>query len=144
MVQKYNKGSVAASGGEMPSEFRKSILNLEKYYDDFMAAGQFSKALDNIFALIGIINKYIETTKPWNLKKEKKEKELLSFLYALCEGIRIISIYLYPIMPETSFSIQKQLGVKDVSFSGEKLKWGSESRFLIKKEKPLFPRVDVS
>jgi methionyl-tRNA synthetase len=144
MVQKYNKGSVAASGGEMPSEFRKSILNLEKYYDGFMAAGRFSKALDDIFALIGIINKYIETTKPWNLKKEKKEKELLSFLYALCEGIRIISIYLYPIMPKTSFSIQKQLGVKDVSFSGEKLKWGSESRFLIKKEKPLFPRVDVS
>ncbi|MFO8053198.1 MAG: methionine--tRNA ligase [Candidatus Omnitrophota bacterium] len=144
MAQKYSGGKIKSVRKEMPSEFKKSIAKLEKYYDDFMIEGEFCKALDDIFELIGIINKYIEDTKPWNLKKEEKEEELFSFLYAVCEGIRIISIYLYPIMPKTSLSIQTQLGINDISFSTQEAKWGSLDNFLIKKEKPLFPRIDVS
>ncbi|MCF7869614.1 MAG: methionine--tRNA ligase [Candidatus Omnitrophica bacterium] len=144
MAQKYNAGKVKSIKKDIPSEFKESLAKLEKDYDNFMVEGEFCKALDNLFELIGVINKYIEDTKPWNLKKEQKEKELFSFLYAICEGIRVISIYLYPIMPKTALSIQKQLGIKDISFSTQEAKWGNSDNFLIKKEKPLFPRIDVS
>ncbi|MCF7872741.1 MAG: methionine--tRNA ligase [Candidatus Omnitrophica bacterium] len=144
MAQKYNAGKIEAIKKDIPSEFKESLAKIEKYYDNFMIEGEFCKALDNLFELISIINKYIEDTKPWNLKKEQKEKELSYFLYTVCEGIRIISIYLYPIMPKTALSIQKQLGIEDISFSTQEAKWGNSDIFLTKKEKPLFPRIDVN
>ncbi len=144
MAQKYHQGEVKAVFKKMPQEFQKSIHKLENNYDQFIIRGEFHKALDALFELVSVINKYIEDTKPWILKKEQKEKELDSFLYAICEGIRIISIYLYPIMPKTSYSIQKQLGIKDISFSTREAKWASVDNFIIKKEKPLFPRIDVT
>ena len=69
--------------------------------------------------------------------------ELKNFLYALLEGIRVVSVYLYPMMPHTSESIQRQLGISEPSFSLEKSVWGLEKSFIIKKETPLFPRIDV-
>ena len=88
------------------------------------------------------MNKYIEETKPWILSKEKKKEELENFLYSLLEGIRIVSIYLYPFIPETSKSIFRQLSIeKDVDLKD--INWGISKEFNIKKEKPLFPRIDV-
>ena len=57
------------------------------------------------------MNKYIEDSKPWVLWKEKKIEEIRDFLAVLCEGIRIVALYIYPIMPKTSESICRQLGV---------------------------------
>jgi len=85
----------------------------------------FSAALEDIWKLINLANKYVEETKPWNLAKEKKEKELAAFIRLLVEVIRVASGEISPFMPQTAESIKQQLG-KD----------------RIKKGKPLFPRIE--
>lgn len=84
----------------------------------------FSSALEEIWKLIGMANKYIEDTKPWNLVKENKIDELKVFICLLVKVIREVAETIAPFMPQTAVSIQEQLG---------------QDR--IKKEKPLFPRV---
>jgi methionyl-tRNA synthetase len=85
----------------------------------------FNLALEKIWELINMANKYIEDKKPWNLDKEKKIDELKAFIRLLVEVIREVAKSLSPFMPQTAELIIQQLG-KDK----------------IKKGKPLFPRID--
>jgi len=142
MAEKYLEAEVSLST-VAPKEFKGCLDNLINNYATHMDRGEFSLALEEIFAFIRVINKYIEETKPWVLWKEKKVGEIGEFLYQLCEGIRIVALYLYPIMPGVSESIYRQLGVEIKAFSLTESSWGKVSKFLIKKEEPLFPRIDV-
>lgn len=144
MAEKYTQGKVESASKDIPDVFQDKINNLEKHYSELVSRGDFFRALEYVFEFIRMINKYIEDTKPWNLQKEAKKDSLISFLYSICESIRIVSIYLYPIMPRCSFLIQRQLGIEDSVFSFQNARWGIPDSFLIKKEKPLFPRIDVS
>jgi len=142
MSEKYFQGNISGGEGKMPSEFKKPFESLENNYLAFMDECKFSSALEEIFKFIGVMNKYIEDTKPWTLWKEKKEKELKEFLYSLLEGIRLVSLYLYPFMPQTSTAINRQLGLKR-EFLLANREWGAQRDFHTKKESPLFPRIDV-
>lgn len=86
----------------------------------------FSLALDKIWELINLANKYIEDTKPWNLAKENKSRELKAFICLLVEVIRKVANEIMPFMPQTSELILAQIG-----------------REVIKKGSPLFPRIDI-
>ena len=142
MTEKYLEAKVS-SECKPPEEFTKSLDNLSKNYTTHMDNCRFSLALEEIFAFVRIMNKYIEDTKPWVLSKEKKTKEIGEFLYQLCEGIRIVALYIYPVIPKASESIYRQLGLELKSFSLADNSWGRVSSFSIKKESPLFPRIDV-
>ncbi len=144
MCQKYVQGKVKSISGQIPVEFQQKFGNLEKNYDQFILKGDFYRALDLLFEFIGVINKYIEDSQPWNLHKAGKENQLADFLYNICEGIRVVSVYLYPIMPKTASSVWDQLGLGKPSFLLSDACWGKQNSFLIKKEKPLFPRIDVN
>ena len=86
----------------------------------------FSLALEKIWEVIGITNKYVEETKPWNLLKEGKEDQLKAFIRLLVQAIRVIGQEIAPFMPKTAESIIMQLG-------GDKINKGN----------PLFPRIEV-
>ncbi len=47
-------------------------------------------------------------------------------------------------MPKIAELIYRQLGVETKSFSLTESSWGKVLSFLIKKEAPLFPRIDVN
>ncbi|MCK4916948.1 MAG: methionine--tRNA ligase [Candidatus Omnitrophica bacterium] len=143
MGEKYLEGRITPISSEMPIKFKDNLEKLESRYVDFMSNCEFSLALDDIFQFIGVINKYIEDTKPWVLWKEKKYDEMKNFLYSLVEGIRIISLYIYPVMPFTSLSIAKQLGIDENCISLDKRSWSEVKEYIIEKGKPLFPRIDV-
>ena len=86
----------------------------------------FSLALEKIWEVIGITNKYVEETKPWSLVKEAKVKQLAEFICLLVQAIRKIGEEVAPFMPKTAESIILQLGGKE-----------------IKKGDPLFPRIEI-
>jgi len=142
MAEKYFEAKVISALQKMPKEFKEEFERLEKNYAKFMDNVEFSLALEDIFKFIGVMNKYIEDTKPWVLWKEKKIDDIKDFIYSLLEGIRIVSIYLSPFIPETASAIYGQLGIKK-KLSLNDIKWGISKEFNIKKEKPLFPRIDV-
>ncbi|MDD5562067.1 MAG: methionine--tRNA ligase [Candidatus Omnitrophica bacterium] len=86
----------------------------------------FSLALEKIWESIGITNKYVEETKPWNLAKENRQEDLKAFIRLLVEAIRKINEEISAFMPGTSESIFQQLGGRE-----------------IKKGSPLFPRIET-
>jgi len=99
--------------------------------------------LEAVFDFVGVMNKSIEEAKPWVLSKEGKVKELEALMYALLEGIRIVSIYLYPVMPASMESVYRQLGLGGKIILAD-CQWGKTACYNIKKENPLFPRIDVN
>jgi len=143
MTEKYLEGKVEPLSKKIAPEFLEALDSLKSGYCEHMEKGDFSLALELIFKFINIMNKYIEDTKPWSLYKEKKIDEIKNFLYCLLEGIRIIAIYIYPIMPQTCESIMRQLGIAKSAISLKDAQWAGKKDFVTKKESPLFPRIDV-
>ncbi|MDP2923453.1 MAG: methionine--tRNA ligase [Candidatus Omnitrophota bacterium] len=142
MAEKYFGGGVLSVAKGMPLEFKESLSNLEENYISLMDNVGFSLCLESIFKFVSAMNKYIEDTKPWVLWKEKKEDETKHFLYSLLEGIRLVALYLYPFIPYTAGSINRQLGLKP-RFDLKDRSWSTQNNFNIKREQPLFPRIDV-
>lgn len=119
MVEKYFDGKVPRSefaASDLPDKIKECMKGLN-----------FSAALEEIWKVINTANKYIEETKPWNLSKENKVDELKVFISLLVGVIRAVSDAISPFMPQTADSINEQMGSP-----------------VIKKGKPLFPRIDVS
>lgn len=100
MVEKYFKGKIP----ESKSELKFDIKNIEEKMDNL----NLTEALADIWKIVNETNKYINEKKPW--ESDKKEK----ILYTVLDNLRIISILLYPFIPETSEKITKQLGLKKV------------------------------
>lgn len=107
----------------------------------------FHRALQAIWEVIETANRYIEITAPWNLDKQIKKKQRLStVLYNLAEALYLVSLYLYPFMPQTSERLLVQLGIKP-SFDAWRLAKTARVGSLrpgttVKKTEPLFPRLE--
>ncbi len=107
----------------------------------------FHKALQAIWEVVDLANRYIETTAPWNLDKQVKQKTRLStVLYNLAEALHLIALYLYPFMPQTAERILTQLGIKP-SFETVRLAKRARVGLLrpgttIRKGDVLFPRLE--
>ena len=147
MIEKYFQGIVPKP--ERPDSLDRPLISevseLPKKYFQAMGRLEFSLALDPIWSLINTANKYIEDAKPWNLVKQNKSKRLATVIYNLVEVLRIVSILIYPFMPEASLKILEQLGLKinlnkthfhDL-FKRQKFPFGIK----VKKGEPLFPRI---
>lgn len=115
--------------------------------DNLLKDLAFNKALICIWELVSALNKYIDTTAPWALAKDSSLKDRLgSVLYTVMDGIRAVSLLVYPFMPETALKIRQQLNITDsvIKDSFEALKG---VRRLVPGVKigevtPIFPRID--
>jgi len=133
MVEKYYAGLIPEldidtikydSSGEKIKEKLKQLH--QAVYTPLSWNNDFSLALENIWEVIGLTNKYVEQTKPWNLVKEAKPQQLKAFICLLVQSIRKIGQEIAPFMPKTAQAIILQLGGRE-----------------IKKGDPLFPRIET-
>ncbi len=111
-----------------------SKLDLDKI-NEYLDKYELHNALSEIWKFINEVNKHINQEKVWELKGKELEKHL----YTLVESLRVISILLYPFIPETSEKINKQLGIK----LGKKkdCRFGVEKEYKVKKGEMLFKKV---
>jgi methionyl-tRNA synthetase len=88
----------------------------------------------------------ISSAKPWDLAKDPAQHETLhAVLYRAAETLRWLSVLLYPVMPNATQAIYKQLGLsEDLSkLDPGELKWeGLSVGTEIGEVKGLFPRLD--
>jgi methionyl-tRNA synthetase len=131
MIEKYFQGNIPQARLEAKEkravDIRVKIEHL-RLRAGFIPEGDynFSQALEAIWELINMANKYVEETKPWNLARENKIGELRGFILVLVDVIRNVEQAIAPFMPQTSVLIREQFGEKQ-----------------IKKGNPLFPRIDT-
>ncbi len=147
MIQNYFNGKIVETDKEekIDKEIRLEFDNLKKIVLKFFEDYALSKALEEIWAYISSVNKYLAVNEPWKLAKDQsKRKRLGRILYQAAAALRGISYLLFPVMPGSSEKIWGFLGeeepIQEESFSElkfENLKLGQK----IKKPKPLFPRI---
>ena len=147
MIQNYFNGKIEETDKEekIDKEIRLEFDNLKKKVLKFFEDYALSKALEEIWAYISSVNKYLAVNEPWKLAKDQsKRKRLGRILYQAAAALRGISYLLFPVMPGSSEKIWGFLGeeepIQEESFSElkfENLKLGQK----IKKPKPLFPRI---
>ncbi len=97
-------------------EIKKAEKDLGQSVSNF----KFNEALEKIWQLIALGDKYIDDKKPWTLKPESKEfKEIIgSLLFLISE----IGVLLSPFLPETAEKISRQLKNRKVSILFPQLK----------------------
>jgi methionyl-tRNA synthetase len=68
------------------------------------------KALVALWEFMNRLNKYIVTTEPWILAKSDGAR-LATVMNHLVESLKVISVLLWPVMPETAEKMQDLLGL---------------------------------
>ena len=104
-------------------------------YQKAMSEFQFSKAMDEIWRLLGLLDGYIQTYEPFKLVKSDKEKTA-AILWQTAYGALEIAWLLGPLMPETSNKIFKIFSVQP----GDPKE---VERVKIFPHAPLFPRKQI-
>lgn len=74
---------------------------------------QFYKVVDAVMKVLHLGNLFLETIKPWELKKMKRQEELDAVIHITMEALRICSIILHPIIPSLSNKLLDKLGVPE-------------------------------
>lgn len=84
-----------------------NLLNVCRAHLDVQA---FHKALDEIWAVIGAANRYVDEQGPWSLKKTDPAR-MATVLYTLAETIRALALVVHPFMPQSMDKLLDQLSV---------------------------------
>ena len=83
-----------------------------------------SKALGKIGEGISDINRYVEHRAPWRAAKEGRPAEVGTVLYHAAETLRLVSILLWPVMPERMTELWRRFGWEAPPDLAEVLTWG--------------------
>ena len=141
MTNKYFDGKVSYK--ECDNEFDKDLIAtakeaIEKYHS-LMDIYRNADAVNAVMNLAKRCNKYIDETTPWSLAKDEAQKDRLeAVLYNLLECIRLLSIMLTPVMPESCDSIKAQLNENNCE-----LYFGAVKEYAVGTATPLFARIDA-
>ena len=114
MIERYLGGIVPepAELSESEREIEDSCRKTDRLVHSDLEELAFNRALSRIWEFIGLVNRYVDSEAPWKLaKQEGKEKKLETVLWTLAESIRVISILIYPFLPETSRNIREKIGL---------------------------------
>ena len=85
------------------------------------------------------LNRYVEEQAPWQLAKdEARAQELDRVLGTLAEGLRVVSVLLWPYLPASTEQLLEALGAPDVALAGARLGAGAIGR--VAQIEPLFPK----
>ena len=148
MIESYCKGQIPESGepetrDEELKQFSSETIDLFRENFDSL---QVNKAIENVWELISMVNKYIVANEPWAMGDDPaKEDRLGTVLYYSAETLRIIAILMAPIIPTGTASILKQLGVSKPIEDHRipQLAWGElEKGSPIGKIQAIYPRLD--
>ncbi len=148
MIEKYFGGQLPTEHKSLPQDETLIKLATEtvSIVNEKMDKMLFHEALIAIWNLISSSNKYIDETEPWVLvKDESKKGELANIMYNLCEVIRIVSILIYPVMPNTPAKIRQQLNITtDVTNWENAGTFGLLNKDIkVTKGEIIFPRLDL-
>jgi methionyl-tRNA synthetase len=120
--------------GKPELEKELKLEEIDKHMENFRV----DLALSEIWNFVKACNKYINEKEVWRLERE----ELSNALYNLLESLRILSILLYPFLPETTEKIRRMLGIEEKQ-SFNDCKFG-EFKWKPKKGEILFKKLNFS
>jgi methionyl-tRNA synthetase len=145
MISRYRDGRVpdAQPSAALAADFDGLAETVRQRLD----RAELTLALDEIRARVRRLNRYVEQEAPWNLAKDDAQAAALDeVLYSLAEGLRVVTVLLYPYLPAATTQLLAALGqpeadpppLADVGFGAQP--GGAEVFGLT----PLFPKVEAA
>ena len=140
MANKYFDGKVTRGENDaLGNELVLAAGETVKKYFELMDKYRNADAVDTVMSFAKRCNKYIDETTPWALAKDEANRaQLENVLYNLLEGIRLLSVMLLPIIPESADKIKAQLCTDNASFD-----FGAVTSYSVGTAEPLFARIDL-
>ena len=160
MIHRFRNGKIRSIDLAMltQSEVRAHLQTLSdglledgrQFYVDKFAQFRPSNALSAPLNRALTCNELVEISAPWNLAKNKEQEQLLdAVLYHLAESLRVISIWISPVLPRGAHGIfdqlnwKMELSGKEGRFSLTDAEWGKlPDGHVVGKPVPLFPRIE--
>ena len=125
---------------ELKGEVRGLADRVYEHIDNF----RIHQAVGDTMNLVRATNKFFNDAAPWTLKSPEQRPALGGILNACCEVLRVVTVLLYPVMPEKMQQLRSILSLDDSSLTLENarslrgLKAGDRINF----DQPLFPRLE--
>ena len=143
MIGRYRGGAVPPDPGgdaELAAEAAATVVAVREAMD----ADDLTRALEAAWVLVRRLNRLVEERTPWTLAKDPaRATELDQTLFSLAEGLRIVGLLLWPVMPASCERLLTQLGQPAVGVSLHASTWGSGvAPATTTAAEPLFPRVE--
>jgi methionyl-tRNA synthetase len=138
MVQRYRDGVIppVATDGELARDFELLPAEVSAVLD----RADPTRALDLIWDRVRRLNRYVEERAPWQLARDADRTDALNeTLASLAEGVRAVSVLLYPYMPATTERLLEALGTPDTEY-GLALFSERGNGATVKPLEPLFPK----
>jgi len=141
-------------GGQIPSPaatkgsvslLRETSASAANGLDAYITRLDFARALDGIWRLLGVANKYLDEEAPWRSVKTDRERAGTA-LYNTLEAVRIATILLSPWLPTATQRAWDQLGI-GAPLSNQRLgdaqRWGAlPAGTRVRPGAPIFPRIE--
>ena len=127
MLLRYRDGEVApvAPDPALAGDFAGLPERVAAHID----RAELTLALEEIWQRVRRLNRYVEERAPFRLAKEEgRAEELTGVLGNLAEGLRAVTVLLWPYLPASAGRLLEALGAPDVSLRGAELGAGGIER----------------
>ncbi len=140
MIERYRDGVVPDA--EAPPALVAELEGLAGTVCSRLDLVEVSGALDDIWQAVRRLNRFVAEETPWKLAKDPEQAAHLdSVLYALAEGLRVVSVLLHPYVPASAERLLAALGREDRSIEGARFGAGSGGARIAELGQ-LFPKVE--
>ncbi len=145
MAYKYFDGKVTSRDVEKYyskelNEAREIVKNLEETY---LWKMQLHKFLEELWKVLSIGNKAIDTYKPWELMKNGETQKAAALIGLIANLLALVAVNLHAVMPKTTQKIASSLGFEINTKTFKDIMAGKLlDDFVIEKIPPLFPKIE--
>jgi len=128
---------------DLEADFARAVSLANDSFDDL----KFSHALETVWEMIAQVDGILTASAPWKLAAKndaESQSELADILYTAAEAIRIITAFVYPVIPDAAAKVWTQLGLGDIRNTELKnLTWGGlKAGTKLGTIGPVFPRAE--
>lgn len=137
MIGRYRDGALPA--GEVDPALHDDFAGLPQRVCEQLDRAELTLALDEIWQRVRRLNRYVEEQAPWQLAKDDaRAGDLDRVLRTLAEGLRCVTVLLYPYIPASAERLLATLGASDLSLGGAAFGAGAIER--VAALEPMFPK----
>ncbi len=116
MIGKYGEGGLPPLAErqlqDSDREVQEALRRMAALYSEEMHNFRFHRALQAVWEVIALLNRYIVSNAPWELAKEPQQRQRLQTVLALLGGsLWMLALVLKPVMPKTAARMAEALGM---------------------------------
>jgi len=127
MLVRYREGAVTA--GEVDPLLAEDFAGLPARVAALVDRAELTAALEEIWQRVRRLNRYVEEQAPWRLAKEDgRSGDLDLVLRTLAEGLRAVTVLLWPYLPASAERLLEALGDPDLALDRAELGAGRIER----------------